>query len=81
MLHPIFSLENSDKELTLDVAIPESDLAPTADNIVNSIEVEGSDDSSGFQSLFNLYLRSPTTSPSPADTASKLSRTTIAVSK
>ena len=81
MLYPAFSLENSDKELTPDVAMPESDLAPTADGVVDSIEAEGSDDSPGFQSLFDLYLRSPTTSPSPADTAKELSGTTLAVSE
>ena len=81
MFYPESSFRKWNDGTTLDVLMSESDLSPTIDGVIDNVETESLDDGSGFDTLFNQYLRSPTNSPSPDDTASELSGTTLAVTE
>ena len=73
LLPPASSFGDGESELTLDLTMPGSDMSHTIDSVFDITKTENSDDDSGFDTLFDQYLRSPTTSPPPVDAASELS--------
>ena len=81
VLQPASSFRDSESESTLDVVMPDPDLSPTIDGVVDTIETQSFDVEPGFDTLFDQYLGSPTSSESPVDTASELSGTTPAISE
>ncbi|KAK5188772.1 hypothetical protein LTR99_008935 [Exophiala xenobiotica] len=70
--------KTSDDEFTLDAAFSDVDASHPNGGVAHTVEAEDLDGDSEFNTLFDQYLRSPTGSPSPFDSASELSGTTLA---
>ncbi|KAJ9493845.1 hypothetical protein H2202_010700 [Exophiala xenobiotica] len=70
--------QTSDDEFTLDAAFSDVDASHPNGGVAHTVEAEDLDGDSEFNTLFDQYLRSPTGSPSPFDSASELSGTTLA---
>ena len=81
VLCPAFSSRTSDDGFTLDAVFSEAHMSHTNGGVAHTVEAEDGDGDSEFNALFGQYLRSPTSSPSPADSASEWSGTTIARSE
>lgn len=78
---PASSSRTSDDEFTLDAVFSEADVCHTNGGVAHTVEEEDLDGDSEFNAMFDQYLRSPTSSPSPANSASGLSGTTLAGSE
>ena len=77
VLPPTSSFGDCESELTLDLTQSHPNISHTIDSLFDITKTENSDDGSGFDTLFDQYIRSPTTSPPPVDTASELSGATL----
>jgi hypothetical protein len=81
ILHVTSPLGNNDSEgMHLGIE-PQPDVYRTIDDVVVTIDTENFDDGSSFGNLRDQYIRSPTTSPPPDNTASELSGTMLAAGK
>lgn len=71
------SFRDSESVRALDKVIPGPDISHMIDNVFHTTETENFGNGSEFDTLFDQYLRSPSTSPPPVDTASEISGTTL----
>jgi hypothetical protein len=77
---PTSPFRTSDDEFALNVVSPEADASHTDGGLADTVGAETPYGDSEIDSLFDQYLRSPTSSPSPVDSTSELSGTTLAES-